>query len=92
MYIPRMSKGLGTLQRALKQTILEAENYGARGVTFADIRRATAMKNGGSLRPTFERSLKRALKTLVDRGQVARIGVGGRWLPYRYAINFMRLR
>jgi hypothetical protein len=88
-----MSRGLGRLQLAIKQTILEAESYGLRGVTFADICRATAIRNDGSLRPTFKRSLKRAMQTLKMRGDVVIVhGSGGRWSPYVYATNFMRLR
>jgi hypothetical protein len=82
-----VSKGLGKLQQAIKRTILEAESYGVRSVTFADIRKVTAIRNGGSsLRPTFERSLKRALRTLIQRREVIIVGGGGgRWSPYRYA-------
>jgi hypothetical protein len=81
-----MSRGLGRLQQAIKRSIQEAERYGVFAVTFADIRNATAIRHGGSLRPTFERSLKRALKTLAARGDVVIIqGDGGRWSPYRYA-------
>ena len=81
-----MSRGLGRLQKAIKRSIQEAERYGAYGVTFADIRNATAIRQGGSLRPSFERSLKRAVKTLKERGELAIIqGDGGPWSPYRYA-------
>jgi hypothetical protein len=81
-----MSRGLGRLQNAIKMSIQEAERYGAYAVTFADIRKATAVRHGGSLRPTFERSLKRAVKTLTERGELAIVqGDGGRWSPYRYA-------
>ena len=36
------------------------------------------------LNPTFERSLKRSLKALVDRGDVVFDGKGGQTSPYRY--------
>jgi hypothetical protein len=86
MYIARMSRGLGRLQQAVKGSIQEAERYGVFAVTFADIRNATVIRHGGRLRPTFERSLKRAVKTLKDRGDLVIIqGDGGRGSPYRYA-------
>src|SRR5512132_4069252 len=57
------------------------------------MREATAIRNGGSLRPTFKRSLKRAMQTLTLRRDVVIVGgSGGRWSPYAYASNFMRLR
>jgi len=81
-----MSKGLGRLQQAIKRSIQEAERYGVRAVTYAAIRNAAVIRQGGSLRPTFERSLKRALKTLTDRGELIIVdGKGGRWSPYSYA-------
>ena len=81
-----MSRGLGRLQKAIKRSIQEAERSGFHTVTFADIRNATAVRQGGSLRPTFERSLKRAVKTLTERGELTIIqGEGGRLSPYRYA-------
>jgi hypothetical protein len=42
-------------------------------------------ENGDCLTPTHERSLKRALKALVDRGDVLIVGgAGGPGDPYRY--------
>jgi hypothetical protein len=42
-------------------------------------------KKGGKLKPAFERSLKRALKSLVDRGDVLILsGKGGPGDPYCY--------
>jgi hypothetical protein len=67
-----------------------AEDYGAVGVTFADIRSASIVRDGGEpkgdkLRPTYERSLRRALETLVDRGDVLiSDGTGRPGNPYRY--------
>jgi hypothetical protein len=85
-----MSRGLGKLQLAIKNTIKVGEDYGPRGVTFADIRSASIVRTGGEpkrdkLRPTYERSLRRALKMLVDRGDVLiSDGTGRPGNPYRY--------
>src|SRR6476661_9598506 len=87
-----MSRGLGKLQHSLKRMIWAAEEYGARerGIMFAEMRNAIVMGDGGTpsrdtLRPTYERSLKRAMKTLVDRGDVLIISGNGRpGDPYRY--------
>jgi hypothetical protein len=80
-----MCKGLGRLQSAIVASIREAERLGVHTVTFADIRNSTAMRNGGHIRPTFERSLKRAVKTLTERGDLVIVrGRGGRWSPYHF--------
>jgi hypothetical protein len=86
-----MSRGLGKLQHSIKRMIWAAEDYGAAsGIRFADMRNAIVTRKGGApsrdkLRPTHERSLKRAMKTLVDRGDVLIIGGNGRpGDPYRY--------
>src|SRR5262245_5644449 len=79
-----MSRGLGKLQHSIKLMIWAAEDYGARGIRFADIRNAIELDRD-KLRPTHERSLKRAMKTLVDRGDVLISGGNGRpGDPYRY--------
>jgi hypothetical protein len=85
-----MSRGLGKLQHSIKRMIWAAEDYGASGIRFGDMRNAVVTRNGGTLnrdklRPTHERSLKRAMKTLVDRGDVLIIAGNGRpGDPYRY--------
>ena len=74
-----MSRGLGALQREIKR-MLDLVNEQMR---FADIRSAFIMMRGGDLEqdiltPAFERSLKRALKGLIDREDVLIVhGKGG---------------
>jgi len=65
-----MSRGLGKLQLAIKNTIKVGEDYGPRGVTFADIRSASIVRTGGEpkrdkLRPTYERSLGELSRCLL---------------------------
>ena len=67
-----------------------AEGYGAVSVKFANVRKAAIIRAGGklgrdTLRPSVERSLMRALKTLVDRGDVVILQGSGRpGDPYGY--------
>jgi hypothetical protein len=93
-----MSRGLGELQRSIKDFLIRAQEYNAGGkpvvVTFADIRVMTLAGHCGAdyakykMLPTFERSLKRALKTLVDRGEVVVVkGKGRAGDPYLYCIT-----
>jgi hypothetical protein len=86
-----MSRGLGALQREIKRVldvVFEHEQWAMR---FADIRSAFVVMRGGNpeqdvLTPTLERSLKRALKGLIDRGDVLIVaGKGGPGDPRRYA-------
>jgi hypothetical protein len=58
-------------------------------LTWPAIRQVSVLDHGGAktdrLRPSFERSLKRAIKSLVDRGEVLILGgKGGPGDPYRY--------
>ena len=58
-------------------------------LTFAAIRAVFIMNFGGNpdtdkMNPTFERSLKRSLKNLVDCGDVIFLGAGGQKDPFRY--------
>ena len=80
-----MSRGLGALQREIKR-MLDLVNEQMR---FADIRSAFIMMRGGDLEqdltPAFERSLKRALKGLIDREDVLIVhGKGGPGDPRSY--------
>ena len=84
-----MSRGLGKLQREIKRalTVVFDNDYGA--MRFADIRTWFVIRYGGKeddkLSPTHERSLKRALKGLIDKGEVLIIdGKGGPGDPRRY--------
>ena len=85
-----MPRGLGKQQRYVKETLQRAFDAKIGALTFADIRGATILYAGGNpvqdkLNPSFERSLKRAVKTLVDRGDVVILsGKGGVADPYRY--------
>jgi hypothetical protein len=85
-----MSRGLGQLQVEIKHMLARGfEVYGP--LRFADIRAVMVIEHGGNpengdkMRPSVERSLKRALKGLVDRGDVLIItGKGGPGDPRRY--------
>jgi hypothetical protein len=84
-----MPRGLGSLQKAIKRVLDRAIECDAGALTFNAIRMVFAVRYGGDpnarLNPTHERSLKRALKLLVDRGDVLIIGgEGGQKDPYRY--------
>ncbi len=86
-----MSRGLGTLQRDIKGVLDSAWEHFGRPLRFAELRGVFIVKGGGNpdkgdeLPPTRERSLKRALKSLVDRGDVVIIGgSGGQRDPHRY--------
>jgi hypothetical protein len=85
-----MSRGLGNLQRDIKQMLDRA--FDAVGpLRFADIRALFIVHYGGKpdqgdkLRHSRERSLKRALKGLADRGEILiASGSGGPGDPRRY--------
>jgi len=70
-----MSRGLGQLQRILIHHIRAKP-----GLTWAELR-------GEPLHPTHERSLRRALRRLVDDKVVMIQGSGGRRDPFRYVIH-----
>lgn len=71
-----MSRGLGALQREIKETLDRAFDLRMPWPRYTDLRSAFAIKNGDTLTPAQERSLKRALKGLVDCGDVIP-GAGG---------------
>jgi hypothetical protein len=73
-----MSRGLGDLQRRIKNVMNLAAALGRRDWRYADLREAFA----GHTQP---RSLRRSLKGLVDRGDMLILdGKGGPGDPYRY--------
>jgi len=83
-----MPRGLGKSQRLIKAILQNAPALGLGPLTFATIRQTVVAGLGGHeddrLNPTFERSLKRSLKALVDRGDVVFTGKGGQSDPYHY--------
>ena len=74
-----MSRGLGELQRQIKDALTILWNH-KQPTQFAEIRWRLLVRHGGeegdTLEPTFERSMRRALTGLLDRGDV--VIVGGR--------------
>jgi hypothetical protein len=83
-----MSRGLGKLQRALWETIRQH----GKPMTFDDLRatilQGIGAEDGAKLRPSFERSLRRALNRMAENGGgLIAIGDGGRAEPYRYFIH-----
>ncbi len=85
-----MSRGLGKLQQEIKRILQQALDKKIGTLPFAAIRGVFIISAGGNpetdkLRPTFERSLKRSLKTLVDSGDVLIVhGKGGQKDPFTY--------
>lgn len=85
-----MSRGLGALQREIKKALTAAFDKGYGGMQIAELRSWFVVRDGGDptsdkLQSTQERSLKRALKALMDRGEVLVIaGKGGPGDPRRY--------
>jgi len=76
-----MSRGFGRLQRSLMAII----RHHGRPMTFAEIR-------GERRHPTRERSVRRALRSLVDDYMLIAIGDGGRREPTRYFIHPLIIR
>jgi hypothetical protein len=82
-----MSHGLGALQREIKRVLTKAFELGMGPLRWTHIRGVFIVKAGGrdKLEPTRERSIKRALKSLVDSRDVLIIGgKGGPGDPHRY--------
>jgi hypothetical protein len=78
-----MSRGLGKLQRYLLDLISHQP------MTFAEMR---AIAHGDdtilfTMMPQPERSLRRALRKLIDDGAVATTGTGGPRSPFRYHLR-----
>ena len=82
-----MSRGHGKMQSRLLTTI---QAHG-KPMTFeairAVIRQARDWPADAKLRPSFERSLRRALHSLTREPFLIAIGDGGRGDPYRYFIH-----
>ena len=78
-----MSRGPGRLQRSLMDTI---EAHG-KPMTFAEVRTAVKQDTGAEwyvTHPSFERSLRRALHTLVHNEILITLGKGRPSNPFRY--------
>jgi hypothetical protein len=78
-----MSRGPGYLQQYLRAEIGGRK----KPITFSAIRARILRDLDHPEGPTFERSLRRALRGLVDAGVVMALGDGGRGDPHRYCIN-----
>lgn len=75
------------MQRWIWEKIQISSDAG-RGVTFAQLRKVRVLQFG-DFNSNVERSMKRALKTLADRGDVVLVsGKGGQLDPYRYTKPF----
>jgi hypothetical protein len=84
-----MARGLGSLQREIKHILDRAALLPSRTLSLAGIRAVLVLQRGDSEHNTLaansERTLQRALKGLVDRGEVVIAqGRGGPGDPYRY--------
>jgi hypothetical protein len=84
-----MSRGLGELQREIKDALAFLWNN-KQPTRFANIRTVLLACHGGekgdTMEPTYERSMRRALKGLLDRGDVVIFdGKGGPGDPHWYA-------
>ena len=85
-----MPRGLGKSQRWIKDVLQRAWDKEIGLLTVAMIRTVAIRDRGGDpnrdrLNPTYERSLKRSLKSLVDSGDVIIVaGKGGQLDPYHY--------
>ncbi len=85
-----MPRGLGKSQRWIKDVLQRAHDKEIGLLTVAMIRTVAIRDRGGDpyrdrLNPTYERSLKRSLKALVDSGDVVIVaGKGGYLDPYCY--------
>jgi hypothetical protein len=82
-----VSRGLGSLQRDIKEVLAKTvDDCGPLGID--DLRQWLIARAGGgredALRPARERSLRRAIKGLVDRGEILASGNGGPGDPRRY--------
>ena len=81
-----MSRGLGLMQRYLFSTISvhgKPVTFGVRDI----ILKADGAPAGAELRPPIERSLRRALHSLVRDQMLIALGSGGRTDPHRYYLN-----
>ena len=87
-----MSRGPGRQQRNIKHILQHCYDEKLGNPSFAMMREMYIEGIGGDpetdrLNPNVDRALKRALKSLVDRGDVIILGgKGGQRDPYRYAL------
>jgi hypothetical protein len=84
-----MSRGLGELPREIKDALTFLWNH-KQTTQFANIRAVVLIRHGGeggdTMESTYERSMRRALKGLLDGGDVVIFdGKGGPGDPHRYA-------
>ena len=77
-----MSRGPGRIQQYLLMMLYRQNT----AMTFTEIKRI-ARPHEDTYRPDLERSMRRALKGLVDREIVLEDGKGRRGDPCRYRIN-----
>ena len=77
-----MSRGPGCLQRYLFNTLRRGDH----AMTFTEII-AIAKPHESGYRPHVERSLRRALKRMIDDGVVFTAGRGGPGDPQRYFLH-----
>jgi hypothetical protein len=88
-----MCRGLGKLQRFWIKVAASDESV-SKPWTFDELCRSAfpeAYEPSMEMRPSFKRSLRRALKKLVDDQNIIPLGAGGPSNPYRYCINPMLL-
>jgi CheY-like chemotaxis protein len=84
-----MSRGLGSLQRDIKEALTKVADNGYGPLGIAGLRQWLVARAGGdpeldTLRPAGERSLRRAINALLDRGEIFVIaGEGGPGDPRR---------
>ena len=87
-----MSRGPGRQQRNIRHILQHCHDQELGNPSFAVMRRIYIEGIGGNpqtdrLNQNVERALKRALKSLVDKGEVVILGGrGGQRDPYRYAL------
>jgi hypothetical protein len=82
-----MSRGIGKLQRHIKAYLQSSYAAGSGPRTFAHFcRHLMSQERSTRLDPTYLRSIKRGLKSLVNRGDIIIVkGVGGPIDPYHYS-------
>jgi hypothetical protein len=74
---------LGKMQNALMATIRQH----GKPMTFAEMRATASDQPGVKLRPSFERSVRRALHSLTTNNMLIAMGDGGPGDPLRYFLH-----
>jgi len=77
-----MSRGPGRLQRAIFSIL----RHNLKPMTFTEIM-GPPPEHGCGFHPYFIRSVRRALRRMVDDGDVMAIGAGGPRDPHRYCVH-----